>query len=206
MKKKVLFSLLFFSSFLYLFALDVVITPVLGLTHYLSRVNYKTKKCRHTSSSRVLNFYAISPGLDLAFVDTDSYFTFLMSNHFSFLEDTKSEGDIDFITQKGSAIVENMLWDFSLLVGYTLDFEDNFCMRFATGMGMIYSTGALAEEYPIGLGSVVNFIMDYFFIHSLGLSVGLEEGIYASLKKLEENEKLKLYNRLSIRFGVAIKF
>lgn len=204
MKKTLAFLLLFFSSIVYLSALDIVITPVMGLTHYLSVVNYPLKGNGYTKPRKVRNFYAIYPGLELTLVDTDSYFTFFMNNHLSFLEDTKTKGDIDFITQKGASVVENMLWDFSLLLGYTLDFEDYFYMRFGIGMGMIYSNVALAEEYPMGLGTVANFVMDYFFIHSLGISVGVEEGVYGDVKR--GTEESKGYNRFSIRFGLAIRF
>ena len=206
MKKTVALFFLFVCSFAYLSALDVIITPVLGLTHYLSIINYEPHRNGYTKPRRIRNFYAISPGLELALVDTDSYFTFFMNNHLSFLEDTQTKGDIDFITQRGATIIENMLWNFSLLLGYTLNFEDNFYMRFGAGMGIIYSNAALTEEYPTGLGTVVNFVMDYFFIKSLGLSVGIVEGIYADVKKLKGNKESRAYNRVSIRFGVVIKF
>lgn len=198
--KKTAFIFLFFSfSVISLFSIEGIITPTMGYTNYFLRTFYKT---------RTTNTYlhTVSLGLDLLFLGEETGFTFFINNHLSFMDETQVFGDVDFINAKGASIVEGMFWDTSLLAGYTIDFNENVKLRLGVGVGFFHGLKPKSNETKTAMGSVFAFYLDYFFSSGLGISFGIEDGVYGSIRKKQKNEKHNFFNRTQPKLGLAIRF
>ena len=198
--KKIIFSFFIFSfSVISLFSIETIITPTMSYSNYFLRTFYKT---------RTTNTYlhTVSLGLDLLFLGEETGFTFFINNHLSFMDETQVLGDIDFISGKGASIVEGMFWDTSLLAGYTIDLNEYLKLRLGVGVGFFHGFMPKSNETKTAMGSVFAFYLDYFFSSGLGISFGIEDGVYGSIRKKQKNEKHNFFNRTQPKLGLAIKF
>jgi|GEM_PF-1349188 hypothetical protein len=197
MRKYFLFFFFFSFTFLPLFSIETIITPTMGYTNYFLRTIYKNKKNN-------TYLHAISFGLDLMFIWDKTDFTFFANNHLSFIDETQVSGDVDFIKVKGASVIEGFIWDISLLAGYTFDLED-IKLRLGVGTGFFHGAKPKSNEIQTALGSVFAFYLDYFFNHNWGISFGIEDGFYGSVRKKKSNEKAIFFNRVQAKLGLAIR-
>lgn len=193
------FVVLFLFSFISLFSMETVITPIMGYTNYFSSCHLHTKKRIDTY------LHTFTLGLDLMFMGEQTGFTFFANNHLSFMDETQVFGDVDFVRGKGASIVEGMFYDASWLVGYTIDFTEDLKLRLGIGSGFFHGYRPKNNTTSTAAGCVFLFCLDYFFIHGLGISFGLEEGVYGKIRKNKPNEKLVFFNRVQIKLGLAIR-
>jgi len=190
----------------FLFALEVEIIPTLGYTNYFyfSKRIYKASDEKERSVHKNIDLSALSIGLDVVIIDT-SCFTFFFNNHVSFLESSKEYGNVDIVRRRGNSVVEEVLYDASLNAGYTF-FIESFRIGLGAGMGLFAGSVGVEENSPFALGFVINANADYFLTKSFALSLGIEDGIYGSVKPKRRDEKLKMYNRFCTRIGCVINF
>lgn len=198
MKKCVSIFLLFSFNFLSLFSIETVITPSISYTNYFLRTIYTHKKTN-------TYLHTVSLGLDLMFIGKETGFTFFGNNHLSFMDETQFFGDVDFINAKGASVVEGMIWDFSLLAGYTIDLSEEVKLRLGVGAGFFHGFQPTSNTTSTAIGSILAFYLDYFFISGLGISVGIEEGAYGSVRKRQPDERRKFFNRVQTKLGLAIR-
>ncbi|MGP1438773.1 MAG: DUF2715 domain-containing protein [Treponema sp.] len=199
MKKYFIVLFLFCISFISLFSIETIISPTIGYTNYFSYTGYKERSLQ-------THLHTVSMGLDLMFVGEESCFTVFANNAISFMEETQVYGDIDFIAEKGASVIEGMLWNTSILVGYTLDFTEDLKLRLGVGLGLFHGYRPKANTATTAIGSVVSISFDYFFIHRLGISFGIEDGVYGSIRKPLPNERLKVFNRAQTKLALVMKF
>ncbi|MGP1415806.1 MAG: DUF2715 domain-containing protein [Treponema sp.] len=197
MKKYFISFVIFSFALIQIFAIETVITPSMSYTNYFSKTKYVSSKSY---------LHAFSIGLDLMFVGKESCFTFFFNNHISFTEGTKGTGEIDFINAKGAQIIENMLFDTSLLIGYTFGLTEELVLRLGGGLGLFHGYYPIENKTATALGSVLTFSLEYFFIRNLGISFGMEDGIYGSVRKVSENGRVRFFNRVQTKIGLAIRF
>jgi len=198
MRKYFIVLFLFSFNFIYLFSIETVITPTISYTNYFLRSIY-------TSKITKTYLHTVSLGLDLIFVGEKTGFTFFANNSLSFMDETQVTGDVDFIGGKGASVVEGMIWNMSLLVGYTIDLNDEAKLRLGGGLALFHGRHPKIDASQTALGSVLAFYLDYFFSHGLGISFGVEEGVYGSIRKRQSNQKHNFFNRLQTKLGLVIR-
>lgn len=195
---------MYFSLISCLFALEVEIVPTIGYTNYFCKKVYSGIGEQDLVLHKNIDLSALSIGLDIIMIGT-SHVTFFFNNHVSFLEKSREHGDVDIVKGRGSSVVEDVLYDVSCNVGYTF-FLDNFRLGLGAGLGIFAGSEGLEEKSPLAAGLVMNMNVDYFLINSLALSLGIDDGVYGSIKEKRKDEMLKVYNRLGLRIGCVIKF
>ena len=186
----------------HLFALEVAYVPALGITNLFLREVYKIGKNKIEQKSSTL--LTVAMGLDVIITD-DSGFTFFFNNHISFLENSREYGNLDIINRTGGSTIEGVLYDSSWNLGYTF-FMENFRIALGAGMGIFASNEDLRKSSLFAAGFVVNMNLDYFFVDSMALSLGIEDGIYGSINTRRRKYFPNMYNRFSTRIGYVIKF
>ena len=105
------------------------------------------------------------------------------------MDETQVFGDVDFISVKGASVIEGMIWDFSLLAGYTIDLSEELKLRLGVGAGFFHGFQPKSNTTSTAMGSILSLCLDYFFISGLGISVGIEDGVYGSVRKKQPDEK-----------------
>lgn len=198
MKKYFIVFFIFSFNLVFLFSIETVIAPTISYTNYFLRTIYTERK---------INTYlhTVSLGLDLMFVGKETGFTFFASNSLSFMDESQVFGDVDFVRGKGASVVEGIIWNTSLLAGYTIDCTENLKLRMGGGLGMFYGHHPKSNVPITAIGSVFSLYLDYFFTTGLGFSFGIEDGVYGGVRKKEANEKYKFFNRVQTKLGLAIR-
>ena len=196
--KKWFFIFFISSNFLSLFSIETVITPSISYTNYFLHTVYTHKKSS-------IHLHNGSLGLDLMFIGEKTGFTFFANNHLSLMDETQVFGDVDFISVKGASVIEGMIWDFSLLAGYTIDLSEELKLRLGVGAGFFHGFQPKSNTTSTAMGSILSLCLDYFFISGLGISVGIEDGVYGSVRKKQPDEKHKFFNRVQTKLGLAIR-
>jgi hypothetical protein len=199
MKKSICILFLFSFRSISLFSIETVITPTISYSNYFLRTVYTNRKTN-------TYLHTVSLGLDLVFIGEETAFTFFANNHISFMEETQVFGDVDFVSGKGASVVEGMIWDSSLLAGYTIDPMEDLKLRLGVGLGIFHGFQPKSKSIETAMGSIFAFYIDYFFIHGLGLSFGIENGVYGSIRKRQNDEKRNFFNRVQTKIGLAIRF
>ena len=209
MKGKFSIAVLFFSVSImpYLSAVNLQIIPTLGYTNYFSQKIYKASGAIsgvREDLHKNIDLSAFSIGLDIVIID-DSHFTFFFNEHVSFLENSREYGNFDIVRGRGSSVVEDVLYDASTTIGYTF-FIDNFRLGLGAGIGIFAGSNGLQETSPFAVGLVINMNCDYFFTSVFALSLGIEDGVYGSVKSKSLDEVHSIYNRFATRLGCLINF
>ena len=122
------------------------------------------------------------------------------------MDETQVFGDVDFISVKGASVIEGMIWDFSLLAGYTIDLSEELKLRLGVGAGFFHGFQPKSNTTSTAMGSILSLCLDYFFTNSLAIDLGIEEGVYGEIRKRRFNEIGTFFNRLQTKLGLAIRF
>lgn len=199
MKKLFFIVFLLFFSYSYASSLNVVIVPSLCYTNFIQKGISKNEK-----NKTLISESAFSLGLDIILMEDNSYFTVIFKNCLSFTENTKVHGEIDLINQKGASVIDKIVLNSSLILGYTLDLYNKAQMHFGIGPSLFYGEINSFTNNLICLGASFSITFNYFFIKRLGIGIGIENGLYGNIKDI--NKVKNIYNRFNMQLSMAIRF